>query len=322
MHNEEEHPDIEEDEINLLDLLMVLVKHKLLIISIVFLSGAAAVGLTLRMTNIYRSEATIVARTQEKTTNPLSALGGLGGIVAEGIGFGGGGSLEKLEMVLKSRNLTNRVINKHKLMPVIFSDIWDEKNKKWGTDKPPTIQDSWKALQGSLTIKVDLTKCTLRVAFDHKDPAIAKNFVDYYIIELSDVLREEVLKDAAENMRFFRKQLEKTMDPLLQEKIYAMLAKEIEKETFARAQKHYSFLVLDPPIVPDLNKKIGPKRARTCILSVVVAFFLAVFLAFLKGYIHRLKTEDQERYQNLVQEMKFWGKKTEDRGQKTNGGRQ
>ncbi len=309
MHNEEEHPYIEEDEINLLDLLMVLVKYKLLIISIVFLSGAAAVVLTLRMTNVYRSEATIIARTQEKTTNPLSALGGLGGIVAEGIGFGGGGSLEKLEMVLKSRKLTNRVINKHKLMPIIFSNIWDDKNKKWETGKPPTIQDSWKALQGSLTIKVDMKKRTLCLAFDHKDPAIAKNFLDYYITELSEILREEVLQDAAENMHFFRKQLEKTIDPLLQEKIYAMLAKEIEKETFARAQKRYSFLVLDPPIVPDLNKRIGPKRSRICIIYVVVAFFLAVFLAFTMEYIHRLKTNDQDRYQNLVQGMKFWGKK-------------
>ena len=65
-----------------------------------------------------------------------------------------------------------------------------------------------------------------------------------------------MLKDAAENMRFFRKQLEKTIDSLLEEKIYSMLAKEIEKETFARAQKYYSFFVLDPPIVPDPDKQM------------------------------------------------------------------
>ncbi|MBW2144346.1 MAG: hypothetical protein JRG75_08110 [Deltaproteobacteria bacterium] len=301
-----EHPYAEEDEINLLDLLMVLVKHKTLIISMVFISGLAAVAISLLMTNIYRSEATIIARTQEEASfNPLTALGGLGGAMAEGLGLGGGGSLEKLEVVLKSRNLTNRVIKKYKLMPVIFSDDWNEKKKKWNTDDPPTLQDGWEEMQDCLTIRLDIKKNTIKMGFDHKDPETAKKVADYYLTELSEVLREEVIQDATQNMRFFRKQLEKTIDSLLKEKIYSMLAKEIEKETFARAQKYYSFLILDPPIVPDPDKKIRPKRALICILSVIVAFFLAVFLAFIMEYVHRLKTEDQERYQDLVQGMKF-----------------
>jgi len=304
--NTAEHPYAEEDEINLIDLLMVLVKHKFLIIGMVLFSVVAAVAVSLLMTNIYRSEATIVARTQEKTAfNPLSALGGLGGVMAEGLDLGGGGSLEKLEVVLKSRNLTNRVIDKHKLMPVIFSNIWDKKKKKWDTDNTPTLQDGCKAMQDRLTIRVDLKKNTIKVSFDHENPETAKKVVDYYLTELSEVLRQEVLQDATENMRFFRKQLEKTIDSLLKEKIYSMLAKEIEKETFARAQKYYSFLVLDPPIVPDPDKKTRPKRALICILSVFVAFIIAVFLAFIMEYAHRLKTEDQERYQEMVQGLKF-----------------
>ena len=34
-------------------------------------------------------------------------------------------------------------------------------------------------------------------------------------------------------------------------------------------------------------------------------FFLAVFLAFIKEYVYRIKTEDQENYQKLVQGLKF-----------------
>jgi len=258
------------------------------------------------MSNIYRSEATLVARTQEEASfNPLSALGGFGGAMAEGLGLGAGGSLEKLEVVLKSRNLTNRVITKYNLMPFIFSHDWNEKMKKWDTDKPPTLQDGWKEMQDRLTVRMDIKKNTIKVGIDHEDPKTARKVVNYYLTELSEILREEVLKDAAENMRFFRKQLEKTVDSLLEEKIYSMLAKEIEKETFARAQKYYSFLVLDPPIVPDPDKQIRPKRALICILSIIVAFFLAVFLAFIKEYAHHLKTEDPERYQEMVQRMRF-----------------
>jgi uncharacterized protein involved in exopolysaccharide biosynthesis len=305
--DEGDYPYAGEDEINLLDLLMVLVRHKMLIIGVVFFSGVAAVVISLLMTNIYRSEAIIVPRTQENGPfRSMSALEGLGGIVAEGLVGGGGGPLEKLEVILKSRNLTNRVIKEHKLMPIMFSHLWDKKKKKWHTDDPPTIQDAWKVmLEDMLSIRVDAKKGTVKVGIDHEDPETAKKFVDSYIRELSETLREEVLRDAAQNARFFREQLERTSDILLKEKIYSMLANEIEKETFAQAQEYYSFLVVDPPIVPDPDKEIKPKRALICILSVFVAFFLAVFLAFLKEYVHRLRTEDQERYQKMVQGLKF-----------------
>lgn len=80
---------------------------------------------------------------------------------------------------------------------------------------------------------------------------------------------------------------------------YGMLAKEIEKDTFARAQTYYGFYVLDPPVAPDLNKKASPKRSMICILSVVVAFFVAIFLAFFLEYLGRLKTQEPDRYQQL-----------------------
>ncbi len=67
-----------------------------------------------------------------------------------------------------------------------------------------------------------------------------------------------------------------------------------EKETLAKIQRNYSFNVIDPAFVPD--RKFKPKRAQICILSVVVAFFFAAFLAFFLEYLHNLKRkEDPER---------------------------
>jgi uncharacterized protein involved in exopolysaccharide biosynthesis len=118
-----------------------------------------------------------------------------------------------------------------------------------------------------------------------------------------------VLRDAAENMRFLTEQLDRTTDSLMRAKIYDMLAKEIEKDTFARAQKYYGFYVPDPPIVPDLDKKAKPKRALICILSVVVAFFIAVFLAFFLEYLGRLRTDDPDRYRLLREGLKLRNRK-------------
>ena len=81
----------EEDEINILDLVIVLLKHKWMIFFFVFIAGVAAVIYSLRLTDIYRSESTIVPIGQEKTSlsSSLSALGGLGAMVASQVGIGG-----------------------------------------------------------------------------------------------------------------------------------------------------------------------------------------------------------------------------------------
>ena len=301
-------PDMDEDETNLLDLMLVLIRHKMMIFGIVFLTGLAALIYSLKLTNIYRSEATITLRSEGKnSSNPLAGLGGIGGIMAGQLLLGGGGTLEKLDVVLQSRTLTTRVINKYNLMPVIFSENWDTDKKIWDTDPPPTLQDSWNIMKGMLKVKSDSTNNTIKVGIEHENPVTAKKFVEYYLTELSETLREEVLHDSAENMHFFKAQLNETNDTLMKEKIYSMLAKEIERDTFARAQKYYSFMVLDSPIVPDMDKKVKPKRSIICILSVTLAFFIAIFLAFLAEFYQRIKVEDQDRYQKIVQGIKIWG---------------
>ena len=297
------YPYPEEDEINLLDLFIVLLKHKWLIMGMVFFVGGAAVMVSLWLPNIYRSQATIVPREQENSSasSALSALGGLGGIAGELVGLGGGGNVEKFEVVLNSRELTQRVVKKHKIMPKLFNDQWDSEENRWLEEPAPTIQDAYKQITGSmLTVSRDRKTDVLTLQFDHEDPEFARDMVDHYLTELSESLREETLKDAGENKRFLIKQLESTSDVLLKEKISSLLASQIEKETFARAQKYYSFIVLDPPVVSDLDKKVKPKRSLICILSVTVAGFVAIFIAFFLEYIHNVRySEDEERLNKL-----------------------
>jgi uncharacterized protein involved in exopolysaccharide biosynthesis len=318
------HPDAPpdyDDEINLFDLLLVLLRRKWLIVGIVVFGGIAGVTTSLLMTKIYRSEATILPREEEKMSSSVlsSALGALGSMVAGELGLGGASSLEKLQVVLQSRYLAQRVIEKYDLMRVLFPDEWDERTKKWKTKKwfgladltPPTMQDATKKIaEDWLNVTSDSKRGILKVSFDHSQPETAKNIVDYYLLQMSELMREVVLRDAAENMRFLTEQLDKTTDSLLRTKIYESLAKEIEKDTFARAQKYYGFYVPDPPFAPDLDKEEKPKRALICILSIFVAFFIAVFIAFLLEYFSRIKKEDSERYQQLKDGLRLRRKRS------------
>ncbi len=226
------------------------------------------------------------------------------------MGLSRGGSIEKFAFVLKSRVLSKRIFSKHRdeILSALYEETWDKDKKVWKSNPHPTLQDVTNAIRGMLNIQKEKGG-VLKLQVDFKDPIFAKEMVEYYITELSESLREETLKDAEENQRFLKKQLEKTPDVLLKEKIYILLAKEIEKETFASAQKYYSFTVLDPPIVPDLDKKVKPKRRTICILSITVAFFTAVFMTFFLEYIHNLKTtEDPERLERFKKSIKLINK--------------
>ena len=300
----------QEDEINLLDLFIVLLKHKRMIFSVVFAAGIIAVIASLLMTNIYRSECTITPIEQEKASmsSRLSALGGFGAMVASQVGIGGAGSLEKFELVLKSRELTNGLVEKHKLMPVIFEDSWDEKTKTWKTEEPPTIQDAYKSMQGMLEIKPDKKNGVLKLGFLFTDPAVAKNLLNYYVDGMSEFLRQQSLENVAIQSKALQEQLVTTTDPLLRTKLAEIIAQYMEKETLAKVQRYYGFNVIDPPFAPE--KKFKPRRSIICILSVVVAFFVSVFLAFFIEYIGNLKkNEDTERLENLKKYMKLRNKK-------------
>jgi len=294
-----------DDEINLLDLFLVLLKHKKMIISTVAVAAIGAVIISLLLTNIYRSSATIAPQATENAS-PMSALSGLGA-VGGFLGIGGNTDLSKLEVVLNSRELTKQIVTKYKLLPLLFADDWDGEKKAWRTDEPPTEQDAIKKVTGKMfSVSADIKKEIITVNFDHRNSAFAKQMVEYYLIELSELLRETTLRDAEEKMNFLQEELSRTSDVLLKEKISELLANEIEKETFARAQKYYSFEVIDPPIVPDPDKKVKPKRALICILSVFVAFFLAVFAAFFLEFVHNIKKEaDPEQLENLRKYSSF-----------------
>lgn len=292
----------EDEEIHLLDYFIILLKHKRMIISMVLVTGIVAVIISFMMTKIYLSESTITPIEQERSplSGAVSALGGLGAMFASQVGIGSTGSLEKFEVVLKSRELTNQVIQKHDLMPIIFYEIWDEKAGRWKKEKPPTLEDAYRVVvkENMLKTKPEKKNNVLRLSFEYPNAITAQTILSYYIEGLSEFLRQTALEAAKAQKEHLTQQMMNTSDPILKAKLAELTAQQVEKEVLAKVQKYYSFNVIDPPFVPD--KKYKPKTLMICILSVTVAFFVAVFLAFFLEYLGNVrKHEDPERLNSL-----------------------
>ena len=110
------------DEINLLEYMYVLVKHKNWII------GLTATGLVLGfitaliMGPTWVAEATIAPKENEsQKSTALADLGALGGLVASQFNLDQGSvNLNKMDMLLDSRDFGAKLIEKYSLLPVIY----------------------------------------------------------------------------------------------------------------------------------------------------------------------------------------------------------
>ena len=280
----------------LLEYLAVLLKHKGLIFSVVFLGGLAALIIAFTMPDVYRSQATIMPRPRDEDHGAkISDLQDFVGVTGELVRFGAWGDIDKFEVMLKSRELTRRVVDRYDLMPDLFEDQWDPLLNAWKESPAPTFQDAYELLIDMLRVSRQSNTDFLTLAFENEDPRFAKIMVGNYLAQLSESLRQETLEEAAENKGFLERQLEATPDILLKQKLWILLSKEIQKEIILKAQRYHGFIVLDPPVASDPDKKIKPNRGLIFILSVMAALLVAILLSVLLEYIENIKEREEEQ---------------------------
>jgi capsular polysaccharide biosynthesis protein len=108
---------------------------------------------------------------------------------------------------------------------------------------------------------------------------------NYLLETLNDHLTGEAKRVTKINKDYLEDQLAKNSDLFIRQKIYNLIADQVEMMTMAEVKENFAFKVLDPPMVPDQKSK--PKRTLMVILSLFVSLFVGVFLAFFKEYLEK-----------------------------------
>ena len=147
--------------------------------------------------------------------------------------------------------------------------------------------DGIRYMRDRFEVEYDKTSNTIEISFEFKDPEVATEIVQEYIDVLNQRLKTKTISDAENVIKALRKELINTEDVYLKEKIYQMLASQIQDITFAESQEYLNFEVIDPPRVPD--KKIKPKRKLIVAVSFMGALLISVFLILLLEHMQRLK---------------------------------
>jgi uncharacterized protein involved in exopolysaccharide biosynthesis len=312
---------IEDDEINLLDLWRVVWGHRKMISRIVLITVVATAVVSLIMTNIYQSKAIIAPVTPKSSTTGASSLaqqlGPLAGMA--GVSLASPGStvvpLPELVSLLKSNIVRGKMIQKYNLLPILFEDRWDAEKKDWKRgglilnplvwirkavgallpadphapkkkdDDVPDIQDGLRKLEEIVTVKENIKENTIGITVDYPDPELSAIMANYLLETLNDHLTGEAKRVAKINKDYLEDQLAKNSDLFIRQKIYNLIADQVEMMTMTEVKENFAFKVLDPPMVPDQKSK--PKRTLMVILSLFVSLFVGVFLAFFKEYLEK-----------------------------------
>jgi capsular polysaccharide biosynthesis protein len=288
-----------DDLLTILKALALVWKHKKWIALITFLATVLGVVYALLATPVYTSEAIIAPKETDKSGGAaglLSQMGEMGGLVATQIGISAGTTYERIAIIAKSHDLAEDVILRHNLLPLLFHKMYDSKNGCWkisgDSTKVPDVRQGIKALTGGvLAVSTDMKKQIIRLKVNFYDPVLAEKIAEYYVNELDNKIKGDVIAEARVKRAYLEAQMKSTADPWVVQKLQTLVVMEMEKSMMVAGR---SIVVLETPMVP--LKRTAPKRRNI----VAVAFFLGLF--FSAGFFLSLDKikEMREKYRGKV----------------------
>lgn len=298
------------DEIDLRELFSVIWAGKKLIISITLLFAVASVALALWMPNIYKSEA-LLAPAEEAQGGGLSALanqfGGLASLA--GINLGKSGGTDKTELaieVMKSRKFTSDFIEKHHILPELMAvdkwslsdnkisydpELYDINTKEWvrqvelPLQAKPSMQEAYKQFTKIFSVTSDKQSGLVTVSIEHKSPYVAKQWVDWLVTDINQVMKQRDVTEAKRSTEYLEKQIEQTNVADIRTVLYKLVEEQAKIIMFAEVRDEYIFKTVDPALVPE--EKAKPKRALICVLGTMLGGMLAIFIVLVRYFIRK-----------------------------------
>jgi hypothetical protein len=277
------------DEINLLEYAYAVLKKKWLLIGLLIIGGIMGYVLALVQGPEYTAEAVITPRESDAPKMPnMGALGMLGGFVATQLNMSGNASLDKIDLVLGSRNFTAELIEHKNLLPLLLPEQWDSASKSWKAGFVPPDYPKVAGLLSTKLLKKEINNKnnTMTLRITSGDSLVSHAVLSAYLEYLDAFIRSSVQQDAKENRDYLEEQLISVIDPLLRAKIQELIASEVEKMMVVSKE---AFIVIDPVFT---TKDFKKKKLLPIILGIGLSFCGMIILIFAYAFSTAPKTSD------------------------------
>ena len=191
LNNEQVRREAGDDEINLLDYLLVLVRHKKMILWTCATTFVLACGITLLMPNIFTSTARILPP-QENKSGVSALLGGVSDLAAlAGVSLGSS-SADLYVGMLNSRSVSDAIIDRFDLM-----NVYDQEYRVKAYGK----------LADHASISLDKDQGIISVSVEDEKPQRAADMANAYVDELKKLNVQLNLNNAGRDRQFLESRL-------------------------------------------------------------------------------------------------------------------
>ena len=198
----------DDDEIGLLDLLIVLAKHKMMVIGLPLLVAIVVAGYSLTLPNIFTGTTKILPPQQSLSSASamLTQISGIAGLA--------GGVIKNPNDIyvamLKSRTVADNIVQRFGLLK-----LWEI-----DTEHP---SDAFKTLAGVTKISSEKDGI-ITIEVDDKDPKRAADLANAYVDELLKLTSVLAVTEASQRRLFFERQFAQTKDNLAKAEVLARQA--------------------------------------------------------------------------------------------------
>jgi hypothetical protein len=218
------------------------------------LIAALAAGMITRFycTKWYRAEAVITPLGPGEEADsglgesPFGEVAGIGALL--GIGAAGDNvvSAERFVTIMESYDFGLGLIQRDNLVALLA-----QPELLAGSSGAPTPWRLHLLLNSRFTSEYDYRTGNLTLYFSDPDRLAARRVLAYYLESLRDRLRSEAVRAASAAADSLADEIRKTPDALLQNQLYELMARQIQREKLAQVQADFAFKIVEPPVVPD-----------------------------------------------------------------------
>ncbi|RJR14517.1 MAG: hypothetical protein C4581_13985 [Nitrospiraceae bacterium] len=257
------------EEISLLDYISIIARHMKLIIITVAIAVTATAIISFFSPKIYEAKAVIMPVSQSQEHTGMSAVA-----LQFGLTSNQPSNTSELFSLLQSNILMERVIIKNNLVSLFFGE--EARGKK----ENEQIWDGIRYLKSTIyKVRDNKREGIIELSAEYKDPEISAGILTSVLTELTDYMSSEAKRVADTNKEYLQSLIDKNSDPLIKQKIYGLIARQIEISMMAEVKENFAFKILDPPRIPD--RKIRPRIAMNIMLSFIISLAGGIGMAFM-----------------------------------------
>ncbi|KAB0670425.1 hypothetical protein F6V30_09760 [Oryzomonas sagensis] len=189
-----------EDEINLLDYVIVIMKWKRLIVGITLACMAVTAIAGLMLPKIYRAETRILPPQQNNAGTASQLLSQVGGGLSGLSGMLGTSQTDLYVGMLQSRTVLDNIIRRFDLRK-----LYDVK----------TSEDARKHLTNNINVQGDAKSNVVVISVEDRVPQRAADMANAFVEELKGMTKGLAVTEAAQRRFFFEEQLKETKEALI-----------------------------------------------------------------------------------------------------------